>query len=181
MDRVQRLASMIIVAACASATAELPISKTAGCLEGPMAQFGQYLGSWDIADTQLANDGSGWAPGPGARWDFVCIGDGAAVQDFWIPNGGNVGTNLRTYHPETQSWDIAWAIKPAPGFTHITAALDPDTGNIVMHYKSPLPTPPRRITFFPADADGWKWHLEMSFDDEKTWTQVYRINATRRK
>jgi hypothetical protein len=47
-----------------------------------------------------------------------------------------------------------------------------------MHYKSPIPSPLRRITFSPTDANGWKWELEMSTDDGESWFEVYRISAT---
>ena len=157
----------------------LPFGNTNACMEGPLAQFGRYIGDWDIEDSSLKQDGSGWEPGGGARWIFTCLGDGTAIQDFWLPADGKVGTNLRTYDPETQSWEIAWAIKPAPGFSHIGAKQD-EAGNIVMHYKAPLPNPPRRITFYPPDDNGWNWKLEFSFDGE-TWTEVYRIRATPRE
>ena len=86
------------------------------CMEGPMAQFGRYVGDWNISDESLARDGSGWGPGPGARWVFECVGDGVAVQDFWHPNGGGWGTNLRTYNPDTESWEISWAASGQDGF-----------------------------------------------------------------
>lgn len=180
MDRIQKILALLGAGICFSAFAQLPLSETEGCLEGPMAQFGQYLGSWDINDSQLAADGTGWSDGGGARWDFVCVGNGTAIQDFWMPNSGGVGTNLRIYQPETNSWDVAWAVTKQPGMTLISASEDADTGNIVMHYKSPIPNPLRRITFFPAEKDSWKWHLEQSRDEGKTWLAVYRISATRR-
>jgi len=43
---------------------------------------------------------------------------------------------------------------------------------------APLPSPLRRITFFPPDETGWNWKLEFSQDDGETWTEVYRIRAT---
>lgn len=158
----------------------IPVANPGGCQEGPLSEFGQYIGDWDIADSSLSQDGKEWSDGAGARWTFVCIGNGTAIQDFWLPSGGEVGTNLRTWNPGLGLWDIAWAIKGQPGFAHIQAKKD-EQGNIVMHYKSPLPDPPRRITFFPADADGWNWKLEFSFDDGSNWTEVYRIRATRRQ
>ena len=175
-----RFATLILAALPLVSAADLPVTQTAGCMDGPMAQFGRYIGNWRIADSSLARDGSGWSDGPGANWDFVCVGDGAAVQDFWMPNGGPVGTNLRTYNSETDSWDIAWAVNGTPGFAHITARQD-DAGNIVMHYKSPIPDPPRRITFYPPDESGWNWTLEFSFDGGESWTEVYRIKATPRR
>jgi len=148
-----------------------------GCNEGPLAQFGQYVGDWQIDDSTLSRESGEWEPGKGARWIFSCLGDGTAIQDFWIPVGGPVGTNLRTYNEQTESWDIAWAIKGTPGFAQIGATQNAD-GEIVMMYKSPLPDPPRKITFFPADENGWSWKLEFSFDGGITWTEVYRIKAT---
>ncbi len=155
----------------------LPFGKTEACMEGPLAQFGQYIGDWKIEDSQFAKDGSGWAPGQGARWIFTCLGNGTAIQDFWLPANGSVGTNLRTYDPEAGTWEIAWSADSLPGFSHIRAAQN-DDGNIVMHYVAPLPTPLRRITFFPADETGWKWKLELSNDAGETWIEVYRITAT---
>ncbi|TDF38203.1 hypothetical protein EYS14_10930 [Alteromonadaceae bacterium M269] len=157
----------------------------AGCMTGPMAQFGRYIGDWDIADQTLQQDGKTWVAGNGARWNFTCVGDGIAVQDFWMPNGAEgspppgVGTNLRIYDPENQRWEVTWTATRAPGQTHIQAKAD-ESGNMVMHYVSPAQNPPRRIIFFSPTDEGWNWVMELSFDNEKTWTPVYKIKATLR-
>jgi len=44
-----------------------------GCMEGPLEQFGRYIGDWKIEDESLAQDGSAWGPGAGARWIFSCL------------------------------------------------------------------------------------------------------------
>ena len=172
------LITMLLSAAAFAETSVLPFNSTDGCKEGPLTQFGQYIGDWKIEDSSLSRDTGEWEPGQGARWIFTCLGDGTAIQDFWIPFSGPVGTNLRTYQAQTDSWDIAWAIKGTPGFAHIVAKQN-ITGEIIMEYKSPLPNPPRRITFYPVDGDRWKWKLEFSFDGGDNWTEVYRIMATR--
>lgn len=171
------LVAVLLSTAAYADPAALPFDSRSGCEEGPLAQFGQYLGDWKIEDSTLSADTGKWEPGKGARWIFTCLGDGTAIQDFWFPSDGPVGTNLRTYNNETESWDIAWAIKGTPGLAHIGARQNV-SGEIVMQYKSPLPNPPRKITFYPADDDGWNWKLEFSFDDGDTWTEVYRIIAT---
>jgi len=145
-------------------------------MQGPLEQFGRYIGDWKIEDSRLAQDGSGWKPGSGARWIFSCLGDGTAIQDFWLPPDGNVGTNLRTWNSDAEKWDIAWAINVAPGFSHIEATQD-EHGNIVMSYVSPIPSPLRRITFYPPDDNGWDWQLEFSTDGGETWFAVYKIRA----
>ena len=160
--------------------AAVGMDQTEGCMTGPMAQFGRYIGDWDMTDWTLSQDGQNWTQGKGARWNFTCVGNGIAVQDFWMPAGGGQGTNLRIYDPKKESWDIAWTAKASPGFSHITAKQD-EAGNIVMHYVSPKPTPARRITFFEPEADGgWNWHLDISTDGEKTWRTVFKMKATRR-
>ncbi len=160
--------------------AAVGMGQTEGCLTGPMAQFGRYIGDWNMTDWTLSPDGKNWTQGKGARWNFTCVGNGIAVQDFWMPAGGGQGTNLRIYDPKKESWDIAWTAKASPGFSHITAKQD-QAGNVVMHYVSPKQTPARRITFFAPEADGgWNWHLDISTDGEKTWRTVFRMKAARR-
>jgi len=153
------------------------ISDKSACMEGPVSQFGRYVGDWKIDDESLAQDGSGWGPGKGARWIFNCIGDGLAVQDYWMPAGGGFGSNLRTYNPDTDSWEIVWTAKALKGLMHIAAKQD-EQGNIVMDVLKPIQDPPRRIIFYPPDDEGWKWVMQWSFDGGDSWTDVYRITAT---
>lgn len=158
----------------------VPIGENEGCMQGPLAEFGRYIGNWKIETSSLSKEDGEWKPGADARWNFVCLGNGTAIQDFWLPAGGSVGTNLRTYNSDTESWDIAWTVTGMQGFAHIQAKKD-SNDNIVMHYKSPLPDPLRRITFFPPDGNGWNWKLEISQDGGENWTEVYRIKASRSK
>lgn len=165
--------------------ADVLMDKGSGCEEGPIAQFGRYVGDWDITDQALQQDGKTWVAGNGARWHFTCVGNGIAVQDFWMPNGAEgapapgVGTNLRIYDPKQERWEVTWTATSMPGKTHIRAKQAKD-GSIVMNYVSPEQSPPRRIIFFSPHDEGWDWVMEMSFDNEKTWTPVYKIKATPR-
>ncbi len=186
------LSTMIVAMAANAGNDDLQIDdvlmkNTSGCMEGPTAEFGRYIGDWTIEDEGLAQDGSGWQAGNGARWLFTCVGDGIAVQDFWMPNGPlsedgtrgpapGVGTNLRIYDPATESWQIAWTATQAKGFTHIGAKKD-ENDNIVMHFIAPEQTPPRRITFFAPTETGWNWKMEMQIGGSDSWTEVYRIKA----
>ena len=174
------LPSLLVALTCTVVHAEnpqLPFGNDSDCNHGPMAQFGRYIGDWKISDESLSRETGEWEPGDGARWIFACLGNGTAIQDFWIPPNGTVGTNLRTYNSATESWDIAWAVTGTPGYSRI-AAKQNDDGKILMTIIAPIPDPPRKITFFPPDENGWNWKLEFSFDGGQNWTEVYRIRAT---
>lgn len=153
------------------------IAEDNACQQGPLAQFGRYVGDWKITDQQLAQDGSGWTPGAGARWVFKCVGDGKVVQDYWMPNEGGWGTNLRTYNADTRKWEIVWAAATQNGLMHISAAVQ-DDGSIKMDVLKPEQSPPRRIRFMTPDDSGWDWVMEMLFDGNENWTAVYKIRAT---
>jgi len=173
------VASSVLQTPAWASETTVPVGQNEGCMQGPLAEFGRYIGNWDIETSSFSKEDKDWKPGAGARWNFVCLGNGTAIQDFWLPVGGSVGTNLRTYNSDTESWDIAWTVTGMKGFAHIQAKKD-GNDNIVMHYKSPIPDPLRRITFFPPDANGWNWKLEISQDEGENWIEVYRIKASRR-
>ena len=177
MHRSKHWLATALVGVLLAGTAEGGTKEDNACLEGPMAQFGRYIGDWKIEDEALARDGSGWGPGNGARWIFKCVGDGTAVQDFWLPNNGGWGTNLRTYNPDTESWEIVWAARALNGLMHISARHD-ESGRIVMDILKPVQDPPRRIIFMPPDDEGWNWVQEWWFEKSQTWAPVYRIRAT---
>ena len=156
------------------------MDKNTGCMTGPTAQFGRYIGDWDIQNLSLSReDGMTWTEGEEARWNFTCVGDGLAVQDFWMPEGGGVGTNLRIYNAGTESWDIVWTASNAPGTMNINAVQQAG-GEILMTVLSPEPNPPRQIIFYPPIDDGWDWAMQMDLKSDGNWTTVHKIKATRR-
>jgi len=173
------VAFFVLVSPAWAGEATVPIDENTGCMQGPLAEFGRFVGNWNIETSSYSKEDNDWKPGASARWNFVCLGNGIAIQDFWLPADGSVGTNLRTYNSDTESWDIAWTVTGMKGFAHIQAKRD-SNDNIVMHYKSPVPDPLQRITFFPPDANGWNWKLEISQDSGESWIEVYRIKASKR-
>lgn len=177
MNKAMAILFFFIVTTTSAGASAQSSPDAAPCMQGSLAQFGRYIGDWRIDDQTLAKDGNGWSPGNGERWVFECIGDGVAVQDYWLPASGGFGTNLRTYNPDVGQWEIVWAAAGLNGLMRISAEID-DAGNIVMSILSPTPKPPRRIIFYPPDDGGWNWVQQMSFDDGDTWTDVYRIRAT---
>ena len=171
-------ATLLLAGAVVADDAPVLHTDKSACMAGPMAQFGRYIGDWKITDESLAKDGSGWGPGTGARWIFSCLGPGVAVQDYWMPNAGGFGTNVRTYNPDTGSWEIVWAAGALNGLMHISATQQDDDGRIVMDILKPVQDPPRRIIFYTPDDGGWNWVQQWSFDGGASWVDVYRIRAT---
>ena len=188
MKKILLLGACLVIGACqpaanqtannaAAEMASVLLDKSEGCMAEGISEFGRYIGDWKIQDWQLQQDGTTWTEQKGARWNFRCVGDGIAVQDFWMPNTGGKGTNLRINDPEKKSWDIAWTATGAPGFMHIVADMN-EAGEINMDILSPEQNPPRRIRFYPPTSAGWDWVMEMSFDGGTNWTAVYKIKAT---
>ena len=66
--------ALLFISGSLATAAAVPLGDHEACLDGPIAEFGRYVGDWKIEDESLARDGSGWQPGPGARWLFVCVG-----------------------------------------------------------------------------------------------------------
>lgn len=151
------------------------MNKVEGCMNGPVNEFGQYIGDWNILERRLGKDGE-WTEHTGTKWNFKCVGDGIAIQDYWLPANGNAGTNLRVYNPDTKSWDIAWTATNSPGMARINAVKQ-DNGSIIMHYVTEI-SPKRRITFFPPHETGWNWQMEMDLEG-RGWTKVLELIASK--
>ncbi len=169
---------LIMLAWSFSATAQefdsTAMNKVDGCMSGPTHEFGKYIGDWNILERRLDQDGK-WTEHTGTKWNFKCVGNGIAVQDYWLPANGTAGTNLRVYNPSTKSWDIAWTATLTPGLARINA-VQHDNGNMVMHYVTEI-TPKRRITFFPPHKNGWAWQMEIDLEG-RGWTKVLELIAS---
>ena len=154
---------------------------------GVAAGFGRLVGSWRCDGTTLQQDGSWKTDPPGAHWDFYYALEGHAVQDVWYPpaaSKGGVGTNLRTYDPETDQWQMVWATSDQPRFDHFTAKVQ--DGNIVMHgdrwARPAFGAHSARITFHNISADHFDWRYEATADasaEDAAWREVTRLACQR--
>lgn len=61
------LAAILAVSFAQAGEPPVLFGDKSACMEGPVAQFGRYIGDWKIEDESRAKDGSGWGPGTGAR------------------------------------------------------------------------------------------------------------------
>ena len=87
------------------------------------------------------------------------------------------GTNIRTYNPKTNQWEMAW-ISSLGNKVDTFKAIEKN-GHIVMTgFYNGANT---RITFFnmPASTFDWKMEIQSSKDKIK-WTEVYRIHGIKK-
>ena len=52
------IATALLATAAVAQNDSIPVGPKGACMEGPLAGFGQYIGDWDIEDSQLNQDGS---------------------------------------------------------------------------------------------------------------------------
>ncbi len=148
------------------------------CTEGSVSAFGRYVGSWNFVDSQITPDGT-WVEGQGGEWDFHCLGEGIAIIDLWRPKAGGFGSTMRMLDPEDGTWDIVFTGEGSQAMSHLSGMELPD-GSIELHYRKPLHDPRRRITFSAPADNAFDWTLAISRDAGETWTDVYKMRATRR-
>jgi hypothetical protein len=147
-----------------------------------LAQFGRLVGVWTCASEQVQPDGS-FKPGASeATWTWFYTLSGHAVQDIWEPVGGAVGTNLRVYDPDNDTWEIQWVTGSLVHFQLITARAVDDT--VVMHGDAPaaggFPAHARRITFHGITEGSFDWKYEATKSGTDTgWSEFSRMHCTK--
>ncbi len=145
-------------------------------------QFGQLEGEWRCQASQVDAEGN-WQESPHpATWTWYYILDGYAVQDVWEPSNPQapIGTNLRTYDPEVDKWQMVWATATQPKFDHFDATFS--DGAIVMtgdRWERPgMSAHQARITFYNITDSTYDWKYEAS-GDGASWAERVRIKCNK--
>jgi len=146
-------------------------------------QYGQLMGDWTCASSSLQADGT-WLEAPGrATWSWYYVLEGYAVQDVWRPGdpAQPVGTNLRTYDAEADTWHMVWATSAQARFDHFSAVHQ--DGRIVMTgerwARKAFPAHTARITFYGITDKHFDWSYEFSASGEAPWTEQSRLSCDR--
>ena len=58
--RLLPLACLLLAVTVQAEDNAIASSPKSACMEGPLAQFGRYIGDWKITDEGLEQDGSSW-------------------------------------------------------------------------------------------------------------------------
>jgi dienelactone hydrolase len=150
-------------------------------LHAPLMDFGQFVGTWDLAVTYYRDTGPETYSG---EWQFGWILDGRAIQDVWrVPAGGapgplrGFGTTVRLFDPSVNAWRCTWhgALNGS-----VTRFLARRQGNeIVLEPDAPQEERFRWV-FFDVAATTFRWRAESSSDGGKSWTVQQEMHARRR-
>lgn len=93
---------------------DLPANGPHPDLADDLLDFGQFIGTWDMAVRFYDEDGTVIFDRPGT-WTFSWVLDGRAIQDVLIypaygdePGRRGIGSTLRFFHPELRRWYVHW-------------------------------------------------------------------------
>lgn len=147
-------------------------------------QFGQLQGRWHCTSQTLQAEGE-WRDDPGhAEWTFHYILDGYAIQDVWRPSaesGSPVGTNLRTYDTENDTWHMVWTTTSNARFDYFSANYH--DGEIAMSGErratAAYPAHLALITFHNISEQHFDWKYESAAVNTTDWREVLRIACDR--
>lgn len=150
-------------------------------------QFGQLAGTWKCTSASLQPDGSFQEASFHPTWVWHYALNGMAIQDVWIPDtensppGAVMGTNLRVYKPEDDSWEMVWTTEALGGFQTFSSRMQ--EGEMVMHGDIPtgrFPAHMARITFHNISERHFDWKYEASAPgDGQNWQQQSTLACDR--
>jgi hypothetical protein len=200
------IATLALVLACQSVSAEQPLStkehnmtpplaqdqqippEVARYLKGPSAQSLQYdflIGHWIVEATAFKQDGS-VSRKYSARWDAQYLNDGRMVLDDFRakgPNGQDIASfvTLRTWCEATDRWEIT-------GLSAFQPAINAQwygrwaSGEMQMEASGTNPmgqSVKTRIRFFEIQQMHFSWESQTSLDAGVTWHKTASLLATR--
>lgn len=150
-------------------------------------QYGQFVGTWTCVPSSRQEDGTQKEGKARPTWVWHYVLNGTAVQDVWIPDpenspaGASMGTNLRVYDPESDTWQMVWATETLGGFQTFTAKMH--NGDIVMRgdiAAGQFPAHLARITFHNISNDHFDWKYEASAQgDGENWNLHSTLSCDR--
>ena len=154
-----------------------------------LSLFGRLVGSWDLEMT--AHESNGTTRRFIGEWHFAWVLGGRGIQDVLVSRPapedagagekrGGIGTTLRVYVPEDDTWWVVFADPWDREFNVLQASED--DGRIVQRGKLSAAHEGRRFEWVFSDItdSSFKWHGRDSDDDGRTWRLVQEISGRRR-
>lgn len=143
--------------------------------------FGQFVGSWDLTVTDIADDGTATTR-PG-EWHFGWALAGRAIGDVWIcprrtgagRSPGEHGLSLRFFDERIDVWRSTW-MGPARGIVRQFIARPYGDGIVLDGRFDGVDT---RWSFSGITPSTFRWRNEESTDGGRHWRLVQRFAAQR--
>lgn len=139
--------------------------------------FDFWLGTWKVTWDE-GNDKIGIGTN-----EIIKILDGKVIREnFQVTGGGNSGfkgTSISVYQPNFNRWKQAWADNQG-GYFDFVGEIDGDkrilkTQPATINGKNVI----SRMVFKNIKKDSFTWDWQRSYDDGKTWEQLWRIDYKR--
>ena len=157
-------------------------------------QFGQLVGIWEAVDTALIK--GKWKCCWRGVWAFKYTVDGFGIQDYYVqkkedfpppPRAIKRDTNLtliRVYSPKDKKWNIARISNggnESGGSNFATFTAIEKDGEIIMSPSTNEGESRVRMIFYNITTNTFRWRLEVSKDNGKTWEKRFLIKGKRLK
>jgi arginase len=149
-----------------------------------LALYGQFVGDWEFERTKQMLDGR--VERARGQWHFGWILEGRAIQDVFMVPGRRqreagaplttYGVVVRTYDPKRRKWRITW--HDALRGSTITLSGERRGDEIVQEARDEQGRRVRWV-FSSIRADSFRWRLEASPDEGKTWNVTQELVARR--
>lgn len=145
--------------------------------------FGQFVGDWDVAVTNIADDGS--RQEMKGEWHFGWVLEGRAILDIWTAPRRSLrdqeapyeyGATLRFFDPTIQAWRSTWI---GPVRRLVLPFIARQVEDEIILEGSFTPGSLTRWIFSHITPTSFHWRNTVSSDDGATWTTVQEMIAQR--
>ncbi|MFT3829779.1 MAG: hypothetical protein QM691_08755 [Opitutaceae bacterium] len=154
-------------------------------LAADLALFGQFVGSWDLAVTTYAENGT--PQEDSGEWHFAWALDGRAIVDVWISpardyrtrraDAGDYGITVRFFDPTIGAWRSTWL---GPVRRTVRPFVARPVGDEIVLTGSFEPGLETRWIFSQITRHGFHWRAVQSSDGWQTQLLRQEMRATRR-
>ena len=145
--------------------------------------FGQFVGAWDVAITNMQPDGT--TINVEGEWHFGWALEGRAIIDVWIAprrslrdtaGSGGYGTTVRFYDPAIDAWRSTWIAPTGHVVQPFIGRKIADEIVLEGRFEEGILT---RWIFSDITGARFRWRSVESSDEGMTWTETQTMDARR--
>lgn len=152
-------------------------------LGGQARLYGQFVGSWEVANRYVDDAGGAWRENS-FEWAFGWVLDGRGVQDVirvppeQMPSGNaGIGTTIRVHDPRIGAWRVSWSGATTGQFCTLIGKAH---GDEIWQDGTGTDARPIRWNFSEITPESFRWRGYVSDDGGATWKLEQEMRARRR-